>query len=278
MTTDAGAVLVTGTSSGIGRASARALVRAGFRVFAGVRREQSLRELTLEDPELCPVLLDVTDAKSIAKACSQVKDSLAGQSLRAIINNAGVSRCGPLELIERGDIEEVVNVNLLAPLWVTRAFLPLLDANGGRIINIGSGEGFIVLPMNGAYAIAKRGLEALSDALRLEIAIVGHHVSVVVPGGVSTRIQERGLARFRQLADQTGPMQLYRDAILGRARIAERGLRGTGPERTAATVVRAVTADRPKPHYYVSWDAWLPALLARLPSRVRDIILRHAVA
>ncbi len=278
MTTDRDVVLVTGTSSGIGRASVRALARAGCAVFAGVRRPESLPELEQEDGDVRPLLMDVTDDGSIDAARRAVDGALAGRPLRAIVNNAGVSLAGPLELVERAGLERVLRVNLLAPLWVTRAFLPLLEKPGGRIVNIGSGEGFIVLPINGAYAIAKHGLEALSDVLRLELAPSGRFVSVVVPGGVSTPILERSLARFEALLEEEGPMSVSREQIRGRQRIAERGLAGRGPESTAARVVAAVKARRPKAHYFVSWDAWLPAIIARLPTRLRDPLLRRAVS
>jgi NAD(P)-dependent dehydrogenase (short-subunit alcohol dehydrogenase family) len=155
----------------------------------------------------------------------------------------------------------------------------LLRASGSDLrLRSLAGEGFIVLPINGVYAIAKHGLEALSDALRLELAPSGRFVSVVVPGGVSTPILERAVARYGSLLEEGGPMVSYRAQIRGRRRLAERGLAGRGPESTAARVVAAVKARRPRAHYFVGWDAWAPAILARLPTRLRDLLLRHALS
>ena len=244
-------MLVSGSSTGIGRASVRALARSGFTVFAGVRRPESLEELRAEPGDVRPLLLDVTDHSSIQAARDDVEKELEGRALRAIVNNAGVSSAGPLELVEPAELERVLRVNLCGPVWVTRALLPLLDRDGGRIVNIGSGEGFVVLPINGAYAISKHGAEAFSAALRLELTPTGRFVSVVVPGGVSTPILEESVERLGALLEEGGPMAAYRSQIRGRRRIAERGLAGPGPERTANAVVRAVRARRPRAHYFV---------------------------
>jgi NAD(P)-dependent dehydrogenase (short-subunit alcohol dehydrogenase family) len=270
------AVVVTGTSTGIGRATVRLLASRGFMVFAAARSADAISDLRTDDGDIHPVLLDVTDAASIRHAESAVEQQLQGRVLRAIVNNAGVTHPCPLETIDLDDLRSVLEVNLCGVLRVTQAFLPLLETPGGRVINIGSGEGFIVLPINGAYAISKHGLEALSRGLRLELRASGRFASVVVPGLVATAIQERALVQYEQILS-TPANDRYRSQVLGRRRITQRGLRGSSPDRSAAAIQRAITARKPRHHYYAGQAARIPVQLSRLPTRLGDLLLRQAV-
>jgi NAD(P)-dependent dehydrogenase (short-subunit alcohol dehydrogenase family) len=270
------AVVVTGTSTGIGRATVRLLASHGFTVFAAARRPGSIDDLRTEDGDVHPVLLDVTDPKSIRHARSEVEQQLHGRALRAIVNNAGVTHPGPLETIDPDDFQAVLDVNLCGLLTVTQTFLPLVESPGGRVINIGSGEGFIVLAVNGAYAVSKHGVEALSRGLRLELRSSGRFASVVVPGAVATSIQQRAMPKYERIlaAPENEP---YQSQIRGRRRITQRGLHGSAPDRVAVAVHRAIIATRPRHRYYAGRLARTPALLSKLPTGLGDLVLRQAV-
>src|SRR5438309_10086573 len=168
-------VVVTGASSGIGAAIARDLAARGFRVFGTVRREQDCAPL--EAARVVPVLMDVTDTASIARAGDEVTRALAGAPLAALVNNAGIPSAGPLELVPLDQLRHVLEVNLVGAVAVTQAFLPLLKAARGRIVNISSVAGRGALPFMAPYAASKFALEGASDSLRRELLPFGVHLT-----------------------------------------------------------------------------------------------------
>src|SRR3989441_1401234 len=180
-----GGVVVTGASSGIGAAIARDLAARSFRVFGTVRREQD--GTPLEAAHVVPVLMDVTDAASIARARDEVARALAGAPLAALVNNAGIPSAGPLELVPLDQLRHVLEVNLIGAGAVTQAFLPLLQGARGRIVNISSVAGRGALPFMGPYAASKVALEGASDSLLREMVPVGGRGIVVQPGSVHSR-------------------------------------------------------------------------------------------
>src|SRR4028119_876827 len=160
-----GAVVVTGASTGIGRACALSLDAMGFRVFAGVRKSEdgeSLRKAS--SSRLTPVFIDVTDEQSIATAAAEVSRVVGDAGLAGLVNNAGVAIPGPLEYLPLEELRRQLEINLVGQLAVTQAFLPLLRKAQGRIVNISSLAGKLTTPFNGAYSAAKHGIEAFSDA------------------------------------------------------------------------------------------------------------------
>ena len=191
-------IVITGTSSGIGRATAERLVKNGYRVFGSVRREkdgEALRK-TLGD-QFIPLVLDVTDSKTIDLAVSLVSSVVKNGCLAGLINNAGIVVQGPIMHMPVEAVREMFDINVLGVLRMTQAFLPLLGAvknrrhAPGRIINISSMSGKCVHPFMAAYASSKFALEALSDGLRRELLPYGIEVSVIEPGDVDTPIYEK---------------------------------------------------------------------------------------
>jgi NAD(P)-dependent dehydrogenase (short-subunit alcohol dehydrogenase family) len=165
-----GAVVITGASTGIGRACALSLDALGFRVFAGVRKSddgESLRRVASD--RLTPVFIDVTDKQSIAAAAGSVSREVGTAGLVGLVNNAGVAVPGPLEYLPLEELRRQLEINLVGQLAVIQAFLPLLRKARGRIVNISSLAGKLTTPFNGAYSAAKHGIEAFSDALRMEL-------------------------------------------------------------------------------------------------------------
>ena len=171
-------------------------------------------------------------------------------------------------------IAEVIQINLLGPLQLTRALLPDLRDCNGRIVNIGSGEGFLATPLNAPYCIAKHGLEAFSESLRLELAPSGIPVSIVSPGQTETPILKKARASFHELSSTSlGP---YRELAAPRARMAERI--GAPPNRVAEAVVRALTSSLPRSRYFVGADSRGAYLLGRVvPGVVRRWFMRSVL-
>ncbi len=271
-------VLITGASTGIGRATALRLDRAGWRVFAGVRREadaDSLRKTASE--RLVPLMLDVTEVDQVATATERIGELVEEAGLDGLVNNAGIAVPGPLETLPIEDFERQVGVNLTAHVAVTQAMLPLIRRARGRIVFITSIGGLMAFPMFGAYHAAKFGLEAVGDVFRRELRPWGIEVIVVEPGSIATPIWERGDSEVEAIAARAGDRQaeLYGKAIeAGREVARKTGERGIPPEKVAEKLEHALTTGRPRTRYLVGADARGQALLARLfPDRLLDWLI-----
>jgi NAD(P)-dependent dehydrogenase (short-subunit alcohol dehydrogenase family) len=186
------AVVITGASTGIGAACALHLDRIGFRVFAGVRRRQDGERLrSVSSPDLIPLQLDVTDRNSLRDAQQRVAEEIGESRLVGLINNAGIAVASPLEAVPIEDLRRQLEVNVVGQVAVTQVFLPLLRAGQGRIINMGSIAGRATMPLMGPYSASKYALEAITDALRLELQPWGIHVAIIEPGAIATPIWEK---------------------------------------------------------------------------------------
>jgi NAD(P)-dependent dehydrogenase (short-subunit alcohol dehydrogenase family) len=269
------AVLITGASTGIGRATALHLDARGWRVFAGVRREEDAASLLEAGSErLVPLMLDVTDAEQIAGAAERVGAEVGEAGLDGLVNNAGIAVPGPLETLPIEDFKRQIDVNLTAQVAVTQAMLPAIRLARGRIVFITSIGGLMAFPMFGAYHAAKFGLEAVGDVFRQELRPWRIPVSIVEPGSIATPIWERGDAEVDALAARAGDdhMDLYGEAIVSLREVARKtGERGIPPERVAVKIEHALNARRPRTRYLVGADARGQAFAGRfLPDRLVD--------
>lgn len=274
-TNSRGAIVVTGASSGIGEASALRLDRRGFRVFAGVRRKADGAALKKKASErLTPVIIDVTDDKSIAAAAASVGEAVGDGGLAGLVNNAGVVAPGPLEFIPLDDLRRQLEVNVIGQIAVTQAFLPLIRKGRGRIVNIGSIRGRIAGPFAGTYAASKFAMEALTDSLRQELRPWGIHVSIVEPGRIDTPLWSKGLAAADELEKQLPKeaLDLYDTAIAAVRRSNEKSAQeGTSPDEVAKAVAHALLSKRPKTRYVIGRDAQIAAAVAKIiPDQMRD--------
>ena len=189
-------VLVTGTSSGIGRGLCQALIKRGYKVFGTVRNRKDATELKKEFGEnLDALLVDVTDEKQVVKAKERVQNYLNGKPLTALINNAGIATLGPVEFLPTSDFKKQIDTKILGTFLCTKIFLPLLGTdnnligNPGRIVNISSIlGGKIGSPFMSGYCASKHAVEAFSESLRRELKPYGIKVIIVAPGSVSTPI------------------------------------------------------------------------------------------
>jgi NAD(P)-dependent dehydrogenase (short-subunit alcohol dehydrogenase family) len=267
--------VVTGASTGIGRACVDALVARGGHVWAAVRSDPDEAALRAAHPDAVDVLrMDLTDDASVRAAGERVR---AAGPLHGLVNNAGVAQPGPLEYIPIDAFRRQVEVNLVGQLLVTQVLLPALRQarDGGadaRIVMIGSIGGRIAGPMLGPYHASKFGLVGLSDSLRAELAPSGIKVIVIEPGAVATPIWSRGASAGNAVTAGLPPeaRQRYERQLRGARSSATRAAeRGLPPARAAAVIVRALTAANPRPRYLVGTDAHLASLVARLPYRLR---------
>jgi NAD(P)-dependent dehydrogenase (short-subunit alcohol dehydrogenase family) len=269
------AVLVTGASSGIGAGAVSALAQRGFIVYAGVRNSADAARAKASHPNVRPLLLDVTSAEAIEAAAQTVRADNA--RLVALVNNAGVAFGGPLETLPLEELRTQLEVNVIGAIAVTQAFLPLLREAAGRIVFIGSIAGRIAMPYLAPYCASKSALRALTDALRLELAPWQIGVSLIEPGSVATPIWSKGLAMRDKLLAQlpASAPDYYRTAIEAVMRaLAGEERSGMPVARVAESVVRALTARRPKAHYIIGAPARMGAMLALLPSSLHDRFLR----
>jgi len=270
-----GTILISGASSGIGEACVRDLDARGFRIFAGVRRDEDAARLRASaSPLLTPVRLDVTSAGSIDKALATVEQAVGRAGLTGLVNNAGIAIPGVVEFLSLDRLREQLEVNLIGAVALTQAALPLLRAGRGRVVNMSSIAGVVAAPFLSPYAMSKHALEAFSDSLRLELRPWGIEVAVIEPGTVDTRIWEKGLRTADELM-QTLPEEaerLYGEQIRAMRAVTEREAAAAAPATLVAEAVRhALTARRPRTRYVVGRDARLAVRLRRwLPQRLFD--------
>jgi NAD(P)-dependent dehydrogenase (short-subunit alcohol dehydrogenase family) len=269
-------VLITGASTGIGRATALRLDGSGWRVFAGVRGEGDPEALGAAGSErLTPLILDVTDPDQIAAAAERIGAESDGR-LDGLVNNAGIAVPGPLETLAIEDFRRQIEVNMTAHVAVTQAMLPAIRSARGRVVFISSIGGHVALPLTGAYHAAKFGIEAVGDVFRQELRPWGIKVAIVEPGSIDTPIWERG----ERTADELATPQ--REALYGEALeryrkvIEDTAERGIPAEKVAETIEHALTAGRPRSRYLVGAEAKMGARLRQLlPTPVFDAIVRR---
>ncbi|HET7508705.1 MAG TPA: SDR family oxidoreductase [Solirubrobacterales bacterium] len=273
-------VLVTGASTGIGRATALRLDGAGWRVFAGFRDPADGESLRAEGSErIVPVQLDVTEPEQIAAAAARVEEEAEG-GLHGLVNNAGVAIPGPLETIPLDDFRRQLEVNLVAYVAMTQALLPQIRRAEGRVVFLSSIGGRIAFPFGGPYHASKFGTEAIGDVFRQELRPWGLRVAIVEPGSIDTPIWERGQRKATEIeAKAPGTELLYGSAIEKfRKVIQDTAERGIPPEKVAKAIAHALESSRPKTRYLVGLDAKVQARLKPLiPTPLFDRIVARTL-
>lgn len=273
-----GAIVITGASTGIGAACARYLDGLGFTVWAGVRRKEDGEALARStSARLRVLLLDVTDPDSITAATRTLTEALPEAGLAGLVNNAGISVAGPLELLPIAEVRTQFEVNVIGALAVTQALLPLLRRARGRIVNISSIAGLAATPFLGAYCSSKFALEAMSDALRLELAPWGIAVALVEPGAIQSQIWQRATMSATRTLGGVAPesLALYAQSLARMQDVmAGAAARAIPAEAVARVVARALTVPSPRARYLVGKDARFRAVLKwLLPDSAQDRLL-----
>jgi NAD(P)-dependent dehydrogenase (short-subunit alcohol dehydrogenase family) len=274
--------VVTGASTGIGQACTLLLDRAGWRVFAGVRRKEDGERLRAQTgSRFVPVILDVTDEGSVSSAAERIRDELGTGGLKGLVNNAGIAVAGPLEFIPLDDWRRQLEVNVIGVVAVTQAFLPLLREAKGRIVNMGSVGGRSSTPFVGPYAASKYALEGINDALRRELRKWGMWVAIIEPGSIDTPIWDKGRrdAEAQIEALPARARELYGSDLAGvQKAIVSTSARGLAPEKVAEAVHHALTAKRPRARYLIGREAQGRVLAESvLPARAFDALIARAM-
>jgi NAD(P)-dependent dehydrogenase (short-subunit alcohol dehydrogenase family) len=274
--------VITGASTGIGRACALRLDREGWRVFAGVRREQDAESLSAEaGARLTPLIIDVTDQATIAAAAAQVGEATGSTGLHGLLNNAGIGVGGPVEFVELDDWRRQLEVNVIGQVAVTQAFLPQIRAAKGRIVFTGSVGGRNSTPFLGPYTASKHAIEAITDSLRGELRKFGIWVAVIEPGSIATPIWDKARTDLESgIAGLTPEARaLYGSDMESFGKFAEKiAAAGIPPEAVADKVWHAFTAKRPRARYLIGRDAKAQiALRTILPERALDAALSRLI-
>ena len=268
------AVLITGCSTGIGRATALHLAKSGYTVFATARRVEAIADLAGQGCTVLP--LDVCDEASMRAAVAQV-ESAAG-AVGVLVNNAGYGSEGPVEEVPMEEVRRQFETNVFGLLRLTQLCLPgMRRQRWGKVVNLSSMGGRMTLPGGGVYHATKYAVEALSDAMRFEVGGFGVDVVVVEPGAIRTEFGNTAIARVAALGG-SGDYADFREALKTNIRDAYEGRMAAlaaGPEAVAAVIARAIEARRPRTRYVITAGARVLLGLRRwLPDRAFDAFLR----
>ncbi|MDQ2675337.1 MAG: SDR family oxidoreductase [Actinomycetota bacterium] len=272
MTGSRNSVLITGASTGIGRAAAEHLAGEGWLVFAGVRGGEEVSGCRMVD-------LDVTSEDSVTSAAEEIGRELGGR-LDAVVNNAGIPVTGAIETIPTEDWRRIVDTNLTGPFLVTKAMLPLIRAARGRILFVTSLGGRVAFPYAGAYHATKFGLEGMAESLRAEVRSLGVDVAVVEPGTMATEIWGKGRESLAKTRARMTPAEREAygaelDAFDERLESAEDS---ADPEEVAKAIAKALTASSPDERYLVGGGAGTAVFLQKvLPAAVFDRVKERLV-
>jgi short-subunit dehydrogenase len=271
-------ILITGATAGIGRYTALHLAERGHHVIASGRREDALSSLADQarrsGHRIDTIALDVTDADSISACREQVDELTDGAGIDVLVNNAGYGLAAPLVEVSERDLRAQFETNVFGLMAVTRAFLPAMIARGsGRVLNVSSIGGRVTMPMMGAYHASKYAVEALSDAMRIELAPLGIQVVLIEPGPIRTEF----LDRMNQTANAYRHEGAAYAEVFDRAeRIEQRAMAmAPGPRPVARAMQRAIESRRPSARYVApASNAIMLVVLNLMPTSLRDALMR----
>jgi short-subunit dehydrogenase len=268
MTISSSYVLITGASSGIGRACAEFLASKGFKVYAGARKQEDIKELNKIE-NITALEIDVTKQDTIEKAIEYIKNKKTG--LNAVINNAGIARAGPLMDLPVEDLQKQFDVNLFGIHRITKAVFPLLLESKGKIIMISSDSGFFATPFFGPYCSSKFAVEGYSDSLRRELLIFGVKVVIIEPGRVNTSIWEKGEELLKLLLEKLKGSIFEKIAVeVGKYAIEKGKTEGLNPREIAKVIHKILLIKEPKTRYLIAPDKMRYRLIKILPDKTID--------
>jgi len=270
-------VLITGASTGIGKACALHLDKMGFKVFAGIRKDKDRETLNKESSDkLKPIILDVTKEETIVKALEIIKNETE-YSFFGLVNNAGMGISGVLEATPVSEFRKILEVNVIGLHSVTRVFLPMLRKNKGRIINIGSSASFMAGPGASSYAASKFAVRAMSDSLRLEMQPFGVSVSLIAPGAIESDIWDKSKAYKEKFRKSVEPelLEVYELFIKAGDNMVKE-IKPLPAFEVVKAVKHALTANKPKYVYIVGNDAQKAYKLSKLPKGLFNwLVIKH---
>jgi len=270
-------VVITGASTGIGWSAAKILIEKGYRVFGSVRKQADAERLAKElGANFTPLLFDVTDETAVHDAAKQVRESLNGETLFGLVNNAGVAVGAPMLHLNIDEFRMQLEVNVIGQLIATQAFAPLLGTDRslkgspGRIVNISSVSGRNGSPLMGAYAASKHALEGMSESLRREMMLYGIDVIIVAPGPIATPIWDKAeqvdVNQFQHTDFFESGKKIQKYAV-------KNGRNGLPAERVGDVIFRALTAGRPRVRYTITPKPFSTWVMSILPKRYIDNLM-----
>jgi short-subunit dehydrogenase len=271
-------VLITGASTGIGYSTAVYLDQKGYNVYACVRKEADKKKLEENSSyRLKTLILDVCDLDSIQHAYEHIGGANNGEAFH-LVNNAGLSINGPLELLDHSDIKKVIDVNLTGLLTVSNIFLPLIRKSNGRIINISSGHGLMAIPDKSVYAASKFGVQAASDSLRIELKPFGVEVISIIVGKVNTSVLGKILDGRSSMIEKASKesYEVYKSLIVYFDKEVK-NIPGIEAVKVSETIEKALTDKHPKIKYLIGPGAKKMNSLSKFPAKMRDKMLFKAV-
>ena len=267
-------VLVTGCSSGIGRATAEVLRARGWQVYPTARRLEDIERLRQDGFQ--PVKLDVADPASVAEAVEDVLELSEGR-LGAVVNNAGVAQFGAVEDLTRDAVRRQFEVNTFGALDLTNRLIPHFRGKGrGRIVNVSSVYGRVTAPMVGCYCASKYAMEAFSDAMRIELRAEGIAVSLIEPGPIFSEFRTKSADHSVEIMDMHGGrFETRYQRRMAKAKAGQRkDLFTKPPEAVAVKIAHALESNHPRSRYCVTVPAYLGAFLRRFaPDSLLDLML-----
>jgi NAD(P)-dependent dehydrogenase (short-subunit alcohol dehydrogenase family) len=276
-------VLISGASTGIGNATSRWLAGRGWKVLAGVRRDEDGKKLESASRNITAINLDVTDPATIAAAVSRVRE-IAPHGLAALINNAGIGVGGPIEFVPIAGWRKQFEVNLFGPIALTQAMLPMLrqriaaaGKGSARIVMVSSILGKVGSPISGPYSSSKFAMEGASEALSIELHAQGIDVCLIEPGAIDTPIWTKEKSAFAEHEQEA--RAIYGNILDAHKQMHAKAATAAIPaDKVAATIERALTARRPKMRYAVGKDAKLGVIFKRfMPDRWFEAAMRRAL-
>jgi NAD(P)-dependent dehydrogenase (short-subunit alcohol dehydrogenase family) len=268
------AVLITGCSTGIGRATAKYLAERGHTVYATARRPESIEDL---EGHGCRLLqLDVTDEDSMRAAVSAVEE--AEGAVGALVNNAGYSLSGAVESVSMDEVRRQFETNVLGLIRMCQLVLPgMRGQRSGRIVNVSSMGGKLTFPGGGIYHATKHAVEGLSDVLRFEVSGFGVHVVIIEPGLIKTEFGNAAVGALGRATEDDGPYAEFNNAVAATTAGAYEGpasRMAAPPEAVARAIHKAITKKRPKPRYVITAGARVMlGMNAVLPDRGWDAVM-----
>jgi len=272
---------VTGASTGIGAATARELGQRGFHVLAGVRSDADADAIRSANVE--PSRLDITNEAEIAMLAKRIADDPERRPLRALVNNAGIQINATVEALPLSEWRRLFDVNLFGHVAMTQALLPALIESRGTVVNVTSVGGKVAMAGYGAYAGTKFALEAVSDALRREVAGFGVKVVVIEPGAVTTEMTGRLVVASERVisgmsAEQRDRYGALMQAVIAQSQTFTREGAGLPAEEVGRVIADAIVSERPRTRYTVGRDAAIIVRLARFVSdRMLDSMFARAL-
>lgn len=271
-------ILISGASTGIGRACALSLDKQGFKIYAGVRNQKDYEDLSRAGSEkLQPVILDVCKPEDVRETMNKISCD-KDYPLYGLVNNAGIGISGLIEATPIDTLKRILEVNFIGLHRVTQAALPIIRKNRGRIVNMGSSSSFMSAPALGPYAASKFALRAYTDALRIEMKTFGVAVSLIAPGPVESAIWEKARSYKEEVQKQTDPSLLkdYELFVKAGDKLLD-NIRPIPVIHAVKAVNHALTARRPKTVYLVGRNARLAVIFSRFPKRVIDSMILNRI-